>query len=130
MKLGAELKGLGAAKKMLRGRQEGILNGIEALVAEYTLRIERTAKKLVRVDTGELRDSIRSDLTKAAGRIIGIIRAGGTPEVDYQHYVEYGTYKMAARPYMHPAFQAHWRDFVRDVQRLLETGSLNRVQPA
>lgn len=67
-------------------------------------KIAATAKQIVPVRTGNLKSSIG---TKS-------IEAGKTAEVvvsaDYAAYVEYGTYKMAARPYLAPAFAAHSKE--------------------
>jgi HK97 gp10 family phage protein len=71
---------------------------IRTTVAE----IAADAQQRAPVDTGALRDSIK-------GRVInqqaGEVTAGGG-EVDYAGYVEYGTVKMGAQPYMHPAADA------------------------
>lgn len=71
------------------------------------------AKKLVPVDTGSLRRSIRKERGKGAGGGLYSewrVRAGGyvrNPKtgrlVDYASYVEYGTSHMYPRPFMRPA---------------------------
>lgn len=64
-------------------------------------RVVATAKDMVPVDTGYLQSSIEAVS----------IQAGKTAEVyanaPYAAYVEYGTYKMAAQPFLGPAFQQH-----------------------
>jgi HK97 gp10 family phage protein len=67
--------------------------------------IEATAKINAPVDTGNLRSSILAD-------IAGLVAEIG-PTAEYGGYVEYGTSnedetpKMAAQPYMGPAFEKH-----------------------
>lgn len=59
------------------------------------------AKLGVPVDTGRLQASITKKLFKRGGKYIGQIEAGvGLP---YAAAIEFGTSKMAARPFMRPA---------------------------
>lgn len=61
--------------------------------------IETACKEYCPVDTGLLRSSIQ---TEAAGsREVDI-----APHTDYAAYVEFGTYKMGAQPYMGPGFES------------------------
>lgn len=53
--------------------------------------VERTAESLAPVDTGRLRDSIRSE----GGRVY--------TDVEYAGFVEYGTSDTPAQPFMRPA---------------------------
>ena len=57
--------------------------------------IEKRSKQIVPVRTGFLRDSIRK-IVKKFKAIIG-------PTAIYGGWVEYGTWKMNAQPYMRPA---------------------------
>lgn len=66
------------------------------IVEDTLFEIEATAKDLVPVDTGTLKNSIQTEPeTRASGVVY-------TP-VDYSIFVEYGTVKMGAQPYMTPA---------------------------
>lgn len=60
-------------------------------------KIEKTAKEKVVVATGKLRDSIGIKKIPG-GKSIG-------PDTDYDIYVEMGTSRMAAQPYMRPTMQ-------------------------
>ena len=68
-------------------------------IRKTALDIERGAKAAAPVDTGALRNSI--------GSTIGTLEATIGPTVHYGVYLEYGTYKMSARPYMGPAFDTY-----------------------
>lgn len=59
------------------------------------LDIEADAKIFVPVDTGALKNSISSDIDDFHAEI--------GPTMDYAHFVEGGTSKMAPQPYMAPA---------------------------
>ena len=89
-----------------------VFNRIPALIAsvEATSRSapKRVADKIAvdararaPVATGYLRSSIKS-VSTAAGKSADV-RA----DASYAAFVEYGTYKMAAQPFLYPAFQAH-----------------------
>jgi len=73
--------------------------------------IVRDAKALAPVDTGALRSSIQA-VSIEAGK-----EADVEVNVSYAAYVEYGTYKMAAQPYLSPAVIAHTDEFFEDVGR-------------
>lgn len=64
--------------------------------------IQADAQVLAPVDTGNLRNSIGTDIA-GDGRF-GVIEAEIGPTADYGAYVEYGTSRMAPQPYMGPAF--------------------------
>lgn len=84
-------------------------NGLPALSAAAVLRtktavakaafdIEGNAKTIVPVDTGNLKNSIQTALEPG-----GLGATVGPRNVEYAIYVEFGTYKMRAQPYMRPA---------------------------
>lgn len=83
-------------------------------VARAAHDVEAAAKQRAPVDTGALRNSIQTWFD-------GDLRAFIAPHVEYAIYVEYGTRRMAARPYMapaaeqvRPAFIAAMKEIVRD----------------
>lgn len=61
--------------------------------------VEARAKDIVPVDTGNLKNSIQTAMESDLTAIVGT-------HVEYAPYVEYGTRKMAARPYLGPAAEA------------------------
>lgn len=67
-----------------------------AAIRKTALGIERDAKILCPVDTGNLRSSIGSD--------IGVLSAEIGPTAEYGGYVEQGTSRMSPQPYLGPAF--------------------------
>jgi len=81
-----------------------------ALMRRLVLRVERNAKTLCPVDTGRLRSSITSNVRLIGTRSEGGLRAPITgtvgSDVKYASYVELGTRKMAARPFLRPALAA------------------------
>ena len=73
--------------------------GVRGAVAKAVFDVEAQAKTRAAVDTGALRNSI-------TGQITGDTEGQVTTGVDYAVYVEMGTVKMPARPFMHPAADA------------------------
>jgi len=67
-----------------------------AAVTKAAHDIEAKAKLRVPVDTGATKNSIHTTAT-------GDLSAEVAATTSYAHYLEYGTVKMAARPYMLPA---------------------------
>lgn len=87
------------------------------VVRAFTHRVEARAKVYCPVDTGLLRNSIESSFEGdgRTGEMVGAVTAGGGgvshvlyslfgDGINYARYVEYGTSRMAAQPFMTPAF--------------------------
>lgn len=69
------------------------------VVQKTVMDVESQAKGLAPVDTGNHRALIQGQMT---GDLSGVVNAGA----HYAIYLEFGTYKMAARPCMVPAAEA------------------------
>jgi len=75
--------------------KQAVLNAAVKALTGAALIVEGSAKNLSPVDTGNLKGSITHEVTKEMAKI-------GT-NVEYSPYLEYGTVKMAAQPYLRPA---------------------------
>jgi HK97 gp10 family phage protein len=73
--------------------------GVERAVKETAFAIVTEAQRRVPVDTGTLRRSIHADFPTPVSARVG-------PSVEYGAYVEFGTHRTAAQPYMTPAAEA------------------------
>lgn len=87
-----------AAKEAIGFFRFGLKKEIGQITDQIGLLIETTAKELAPVDTGRLRASIHYD--KASGTV-------GT-NVTYAPYIELGTRRMRAQPFLFPASE-RWR---------------------
>lgn len=70
--------------------------------------ISARAAELCPVDTGNLRQSIQTRDVSEDSSVkitVGPRLENYTNDVYYAPYVEFGTYKMAAQPYLRPAFE-------------------------
>ena len=82
-------------------------------------KVVRSAQGFIPIDTHAAQRSIRHYVTVTdAGSLL--FEAGVDPSVapygdpvDYGGYLEHGTYKMPARPYMAPAFDLHESNYRR-----------------
>lgn len=71
----------------------------ERIVAKTAHDIEATAEQIVPVETGLLKNSIRAQVSGLDAVVVA--------DTEYAEYVELGTSRMAAEPYMGPAFDRH-----------------------
>lgn len=103
-----------ARRALLQLSQEGERT-LRREVARSALAIQGTAKTLAPVDTGRLRNSIAVEFMDG-----GLSARIGT-NVEYAPFVEFGTRRMGARPFLFPAFEMEWPRFVARLRR--ETGA-------
>lgn len=82
---------------------------VKQVIARKTLDIQRSAKAIITekglIVTGNMRNSVITKLTTDG--FTGEI----TSEADYSEWIELGTTKMSARPFMKPAFEKEKPDF-------------------
>ena len=96
---------------------------IRAAIEEFkktALSVEKSAKQNIKrnrtVDTGRLLGSVKTNIEQDYA---GVEAEVGT-NVEYANYIEYGTYKMGAKPFLNPAFDeetANLEDRIRQVIR-------------
>lgn len=95
----------------------------EALAAENAARnkaleiiggkAESHAKKLCPVDTGRLRNSITHAQYSEDTEVIG-------SNVDYAPFVELGTHKQAAKPFLRPAAENHTAEYRAVIEKCMK----------
>lgn len=77
-------------------------NRIRAALYEATKLVEAEAKSIATYKTSNMKNSIYSEIDGTVGRVIS--------PAEYSSYVEYGTSRMAAKPFMRPALFVHKDD--------------------
>lgn len=92
---------------------------IRLAVKDTALDVERTAKEFVPVLTGRLKTSIQTDLTALLSGLTFSAMVGSP--VLYSKYVEFGTRKMHAQPYLYPAWILGQRDLIMRVAKIMKT---------
>lgn len=98
------------SKEILSAFDAAVLRGLTAV----GMTAEGHAKKEAPVDTGRLRNSIANavDADEKAAYI-------GT-NVEYAPYVELGTSRMAARPFLRPAATEHGEEYKRIMEAAMK----------
>ena len=94
------------AKEALTAMQAAKTRALEIIGGKA----ESYAKKLCPVDTGRLRASITHAQYDDDTEIIG-------SNVEYAPYVELGTHKQRAQPYLRPAAEGHTGEYAAIIQR-------------
>lgn len=86
---------------------------VNAIVRKAAFDVEAHAKSVVPVDTGKLKNSITTEMTSQTSAIVA-------PHTEYAIYVEFGTRKQRAQPYMRPAAEKVRPAFIAACSRLEE----------
>lgn len=73
---------------------------------------ERHVKEITPVDTGRLRNSITHAPVSSDTEMVGT-------GVEYSVYVEFGTSKMAAQPYLRPGVESHASEYADIIKSML-----------
>lgn len=73
---------------------------------------ERHVKDVTPVDTGRLRNSITHGMVGNNATAIGT-------SVDYAIYVEFGTHKMVAQPYLRPGIESHADEYAMIIKKVI-----------
>ena len=107
------IKGLNMWEKWVTGVTEETIDKAQELVKETAYKIEADAKRLAPVDTGRLRASINTDIEQD-----GLVAEIGT-NVEYAEWVEDGTSKSPAQPYMKPAAFKNEEPFIEGMKKIV-----------
>lgn len=110
-----EIQGLNITKRKLMRQGDRTRRQIEEVIDMISFKIQREAALRAPVDTGFLRSSI---IVIEEEPFYNEIVA----TADYAHFVEYGTRRTAAQPFMVPAAQMFVDEFRREIQKAMRWG--------
>ena len=99
------IRGLSEAKLKVGGLPTKLERGSAAAVADVVEETTTSAKRNAPVDTRALQNSIKGEVSGTTGTV--------TTGVDYAPYVEYGTSRSPAQPFMRPAAEEARNRFKR-----------------
>lgn len=116
-----KLEGIEDLIRKVRSYQVITKEAIRIALMRNALKVELAAKEMCAVDTGWLRGSITTDKRYIQKFLVMV----GT-NVDYGPYVEFGTKKMDARPYLFPAFFMFEGEIIKDIKKILDKGKGSR----
>ncbi|KOG22000.1 HK97-gp10 family putative phage morphogenesis protein [Streptomyces viridochromogenes] len=113
--MNAAFSGLRTALARLRLIPARVNEARSEALRDWAEALEKTAKDLAPVRRGVLRDSIQAKVNESSGK--AWVRVDPTQSLDYPYYVEKGTSKMEAQPFLGPAAQIHRRTGERALRR-------------
>ena len=92
------------------------LEDVKVIVKYHGSEMQTTAKEVCPVDTGDLKGSITLEFIDNRFSFSSEVE----PHQDYAEYVERGTRRMSAQPYMRPAFIQQSARFKDDLKKLMK----------
>lgn len=106
MKPKVKIKGAGKIIKRFHELGEDGVKKAKEIMEKSAKTVQKKAKTHVPVDTGLLKSSIATKVYRDEGGTVGVVgpskeAVSGDPY--YGYFVEYGTQKMSAQPFMRPA---------------------------
>ena len=94
-----DVKGVEEFQEALRNFDSAIQKQVHRQLASWAADVKALARQLVPVRTGHLRSSIYAKISEWVAEI--------GAEATYALFVEFGTHRMRAQPYLYPAIQQH-----------------------
>ena len=110
------IKGLDSLLIKMEGLDNAIKQEVEKEMNKALLPVKVEAISIAPFDTGALSRSItiRTEITDTS--IIGKVGA----YIHYAKYLEFGTSKMEAQPFLKPAFDTHKMEVAEDIKRRIQ----------
>lgn len=110
------VKGLKELIRTLEQVPKELEEDVEGVLQAVSQTIEVDAKRKAPIDTGKLRQSIKSErVDNKTYRI----RANATGLAPYAPFIEFGTRFMRAQPFLFPAFFSGRKRFINALDKLL-----------
>jgi HK97 gp10 family phage protein len=120
MLIRVELNGANYARRTLFGLSSKVKQKINQETMKSAINIQTQAKRLCAVDTGRLRSSIMVQRLDK-----GLISIG--TNVTYAPYLEYGTRRQRAQPFLTPAFNQEKPRYIEAIKELTKSNALERL---
>lgn len=111
--MGIRARGIEAARRRLEGLADRVAGVTEEAVAEFAQDVEDHMKGVVPVDTGRLRDSIEAQQAGDGWTV-------GPRGVEYAEFVENGTSRSPAQPYVAPTLAWAKQEGPKRIARRIE----------
>jgi len=99
VEISVDIEGIEKFKEAMTRFDSGIQKQVHWQLARWAADVKASAKRIVPVRTGHLRNSIYSKIEDWVTQI--------GADATYAFFVEFGTRFMQARPYLYPAIQEH-----------------------
>ena len=124
---GLGIEGLQELNQEFNGLENALTQEIITALMRGGMIIETDAKRRCPVDTGRLRASLTTDVERE-GKTTFVLKVG--TNVEYASFVENGTSRMAAQPFLRPAVDAKAKDVVDEIRESIReqiNGRLIRI---
>lgn len=116
----SRLVGVNRVRRTLRRIPEDARSGIRSALAAGADLMLNTAQSLVPVDSGLLRSQLRVQISRdGLGARIGLIGKRANRKAYYGRFIEDGTVKKPARPFLAPAFELHKGEVIEAVSKAM-----------
>lgn len=113
--------GLDKLMEELGATAEATIDAAASAMKTTTGQVQATAKQVAPKRTGFMANNISVDpVKKTATSVIGTVDA----KADYSSFVEFGTYKMAAQPFIRPAVSAAQTFFIKTTMDKLKEAAV------
>ena len=112
LEIKCDVKGVKQFQQAMAQFDSGIQRQVHRLLTSWAADVKALAKQLVPVRTGYLRQSIYAEVRE------WVVRIGA--EASYAMFVEFGTSRMMAQPYLYPAIQAYLPQLERIIREAIE----------
>ncbi len=116
MRINTKVTGIEKAIEKIKRYSEEKQKGVKEVIEQTASDIEQSMKDFVPVDSGITQESIRTELSESglAARI-----GPKKPKGFKAHWLEFGTVKMSARPFMVPAYEKNKPEYIRRLEKEL-----------
>lgn len=111
--MGVNANGLSSAKRRLQRIADRLAGVTDEAIGEFAEDVAKHMKGVVPVDTGVLRDSITAEKSGDGYTV-------GPRGVDYAAFVEHGTSRSPAQPYVAPTIQWAQQNGPKRIARRIE----------
>ncbi len=127
MKLNVTFGGAQKLDMKLKYIQRGLEEALETIASIGALPVLTEAQILAPVRTGNLRRSITWETTVRTPTR-AVVSVG--PHVDYAVYLEFGTRRMAPRPFLRPAFETKQQEALEGMKKAAADELIRAIQDA
>jgi HK97 gp10 family phage protein len=116
MKMKMDLGGLNDLLSNLSEIEQSKKDEVSQIVKETAFKIQAGAKQFSPVDTGNLKRNIKVEIS--ADEMSAKVGTK-SEDVEYAHYVEFGTSKAPAQPFLHPAAEEEYPEYIKRLKEVL-----------
>ncbi len=116
-----QIENAGDIDRLLQTLPPEMFDRVQHVLMNGAIRVAERARELVPVRTGHLLASIRADLGDAEDSSEGAFSpVTVVADAPYASYVEFGTSRMEAEPFMQPAVEEIEPEIMEEVDAILE----------